>query len=219
MTGGRQPLEAFAHTLGITLGQTELERIDEFLDLLVRWNRRWSLTGDRDRSLLMRKHVADSLAPAKLIGEGELVIDLGAGAGFPGLVLGCVLPRARFVLVDSRSRACSFLEYVAGALGLENVRVIRIRMEELEPLGEEGDGCSEPASVVISRAVPASTVFPAARRMMRQAGRLIVMASRDQDRDELDRAAKIESLEAVGEVFEYDLPTGEGRRLIQFRRL
>lgn len=218
MTGGRLPLEAFARTLGITLGHTEVERIDEFLDLLVRWNRRWRLTGDRDRSLLMSKHVADSLAPARLIGDGEMVVDLGSGAGFPGLVLGCVRPGSRFVLVDSRSRACSFLEYAAGALRLDNIRVIRIRMEELDATGQGRGGCIEPASVVTSRAVPASTVFPVARRVLRHAGRLIFMASGDQSRGELERAARKEGLEAIGEVLEYDLPTGERRRLIQFRR-
>src|SRR5207249_9597956 len=76
---------------------SDLERLVRFLDLLAVWNRRIHLTGQRDLSSLIRAHAIDSLAPAPHLPSTGLVVDVGSGAGFPGIVLGCLRSEERRV--------------------------------------------------------------------------------------------------------------------------
>src|SRR5207249_7268796 len=83
-------LRSAARTLGVDVAHDALERLVRFLDLLAVWNRRIHLTGQRDLASLIRAHAIDSLAPAPHLPSTGLVVDVGSGAGFPGIVLGCL---------------------------------------------------------------------------------------------------------------------------------
>ena len=111
-------LRTAARTLGVDVGHDALERLVRFLDLLAVWNRRIHLTGQRDLASLIRAHAIDSLAPAPHLPSTGLVVDVGSGAGFPGIVLGCLRPDLQFVLIESRRRRASFLREAIRALDL-----------------------------------------------------------------------------------------------------
>jgi len=123
-------LRAAAKNLGVALEQDALDRLARFLELLRTWNRRVHLTGVRDVALLVRDHVIDSLAPVPHLPSAGIVTDIGSGAGFPGIVLGCLRPDLDIVLIESRRRPTSFLCEAIRSIPLPAVRTLEMRAEE-----------------------------------------------------------------------------------------
>ena len=103
-----------------------------YLDLLKDWNSRMDLTAVTDDEETVDKHFIDSLAVLKtgLIGEGASLIDVGTGAGFPGMVLAMARPDLRVTLMDAQQKRLNFLQAVAEAAGMENVKIIHARAED-----------------------------------------------------------------------------------------
>ncbi|MFP4475847.1 MAG: 16S rRNA (guanine(527)-N(7))-methyltransferase RsmG [Desulfatibacillaceae bacterium] len=106
-------------------------------DLLV-WNRTHNLTAITDPGEMARLHYADSLAAAAHLPRGALVADIGTGAGFPGIPLAVARPDVRFLLVESVRKKAGFLGFARASLGLSNVRVANLRIEEV--CREKGGG-------------------------------------------------------------------------------
>lgn len=113
---------------------------------LDKWNRKVNLTAIRDGGEIITGHLLDSLVARPFL-EGERVLDVGTGAGFPGLPLAVAEPQRRFVLVDSSNKKIQFVQHVTGLLGLGNVIAVKARTEDYAP-GERFD-------TVIARAVAA----------------------------------------------------------------
>ena len=103
-----------------------------YLDLLKDWNSRMDLTAVTDDEETVDKHFIDSLAVLKtgLIGEGASLIDVGTGAGFPGMVLAMARPDLRVTLLDAQQKRLNFLQAVAEAAGVENVKIVHARAED-----------------------------------------------------------------------------------------
>ena len=99
---------------------------------LERWNRKINLTAIRDFDEMLTSHLLDSLVAAPLL-EGETILDVGTGPGFPGLPLAIVQPDRQFTLLDSNNRKIMFVQHVAGLLGLENVSAVKARGEDYAP--------------------------------------------------------------------------------------
>ena len=99
---------------------------------LERWNRKVNLTAIRDPDEMVTGHVMDSLAVLPLV-EGKHVLDVGTGAGFPGLPLAVVQPQRSFVLLDSNNKKVQFVRHAAGMLGLTNVEAVKARAEDFAP--------------------------------------------------------------------------------------
>jgi 16S rRNA (guanine527-N7)-methyltransferase len=130
--------------VGIEVSVEELRRLTEYLNLLVKWNRVYNLTGIRETDELIERHLVESLALAPLL-RGSRAVDVGTGAGLPGVPLAIVRPETHFVLVESRAKRVRFLRHVAGTLGLENVEVRHARVEHLRT--------EAPFDTVLARAV------------------------------------------------------------------
>jgi 16S rRNA (guanine527-N7)-methyltransferase len=107
-------------------------RFETLLDELERWNRKVNLTAIRDRDEMVTAHIEDSLAARPLL-HGVRILDIGTGAGFPGLPLAIVEPDREFTLLDSNNRKIQFVQHAAGMLGLDNVTAIRSRAENYAP--------------------------------------------------------------------------------------
>jgi 16S rRNA (guanine527-N7)-methyltransferase len=123
----------------------------------------------RDPVSAVDVHLADSLSALELeaLGEARELVDLGSGAGFPGLPLAVALPRAQFWLVESQSRKCRFLRRVCREAGIENAEVVCVRAEEWE----EG---SERCDMALARAVGAPpVVLEYAAPLLRRGGTLV----------------------------------------------
>jgi 16S rRNA (guanine527-N7)-methyltransferase len=107
-------------------------RLERLLDELVRWNRKVNLTAVRDRQQMVTLHLADSLAAQPLL-EGDEILDVGTGPGFPGLPLAIAEPARHFTLLDSNNKKVMFIEHIVGLLGLENVTAVKARSEDYAP--------------------------------------------------------------------------------------
>nr|HID13385.1 16S rRNA (guanine(527)-N(7))-methyltransferase RsmG [Anaerolineae bacterium] len=131
-----EPLTAGARELGITLADRHLAAFETYYRELVAWNRRFNLTAITDWEGVLVRHFLDSLSCLKALSRAELaagarVIDVGTGAGFPGLPLKIICPGMRLTLLEATGKKVTFLEHIVRVLGLREVRAIKGRAEEL----------------------------------------------------------------------------------------
>ena len=108
------------------MSKTDTEQFDLLLDELARWNQRVNLTAIRDRDEMITGHILDSLAVRPFL-RGSAVLDVGTGAGFPGLPLAIAEPDRHFTLLDSNNKKIMFVQHVATLLGLDSVAAIKAR--------------------------------------------------------------------------------------------
>lgn len=115
---------------GISLPAEKWARLEAYKSLLLLWGNRFALVSRRDLKEGLEKHFADSLLISPYV-EGRHILDLGSGAGFPGIPLAIVLDEKRFTLIESRRKKWVFLREVRRELGLENLEVVNARWEDL----------------------------------------------------------------------------------------
>jgi 16S rRNA (guanine527-N7)-methyltransferase len=205
-------VRAAARGLGVEVGPDALGRLARFLDLLALWNRRIRLTGERDRVSVVRAHAIDSLAPVPHLPSAGLVIDVGSGAGFPGIVLGCVRPELEIALIESRRRRASFLNEAIRAIPLHAARAFELRAEE----AAADPDLAGRAEVVISRALRLEVFLALAAPFLAQHGTAIAMQT--------PRTAGHAPILAAHRGFrlaarhDYALPGGAARTLLFFDR-
>jgi 16S rRNA (guanine527-N7)-methyltransferase len=108
------------------------EQFSTLLDELGRWNQRVNLTAIRDRDEMITGHLLDSLVARSLL-QGRRILDVGTGAGFPGLPLAICEPDREFVLLDSNNKKIMFVQHTAALLGLNNVTACKGRTEDYAP--------------------------------------------------------------------------------------
>ena len=121
-----------AAALGCELSAGQAGQLARLLGELERWNRRINLTAIRDLDEMVSGHILDSLAVRPML-RGRAILDIGTGAGFPGLPLAIVEPARRFVLLDSNGKKISFVREMIGALGLGNADPVKARAEDYAP--------------------------------------------------------------------------------------
>ena len=143
-----------AKRLGLSLNSRQVERFSIYHQELIDWNRRLNLTAITDYEEVQIKHFLDSLtvvlALKQPINTGGLsVIDVGTGAGVPGLPLKIAFPDIRLVLLDATAKKATFLQHLKEKLGLDNVEIMVGRAEEVAHL----DDYREKFDIVLSRAV------------------------------------------------------------------
>ena len=133
-------LEEGVGQLGLDL---PLDKLLQYLDLLEKWNQAYNLTAVRDKADMVTRHVIDSLAILPML-KGKRILDVGTGAGLPGIPLAIARPDLEIVLLDSNGKKTRFLQEVKRVLSLVNVEIIQSRVENYRP--------SHAFDTVISRA-------------------------------------------------------------------
>lgn len=118
--------------LDSSIAAAEAGRFAALLAELGRWNRRINLTSIRDPQEMIAGHLLDSLVARNLL-HGVAILDVGTGAGFPGLPLAIVEPDREFHLLDSHGRKIQFVQHAAGLLALANVKAVHARAEDYAP--------------------------------------------------------------------------------------
>jgi 16S rRNA (guanine527-N7)-methyltransferase len=159
-----------------TLSEIQLRQISTYIDLLLRWNSRINLTAIRDPEEIVTRHFGESLFLAShLFPEFDLpattVLDVGSGAGFPGLPLKIWAPAISLTLVEAKHKKAAFLREVIRTITLTNVNVVISRAETLIDTHPQSD-------IVSLRAVERfQAILPTATRLVAPAGRLALLIS------------------------------------------
>ena len=159
--------------LGLEIAPETQAKLLQYLALLQKWNKIYNLTAIRDADRMVSNHLLDSLAVLPYLWAGRW-LDVGSGAGLPGLVLALARPEWRFTLLDSNSKKTGFVQQAAIELGLQNVQVCCVRVEDwrAEPLF---DG-------IISRAFARAGEFAAlTQHLLAPQGRWAAMKGEPED--------------------------------------
>lgn len=163
--------------LGVPISPHTVARLVLYLQELTRWNAKVNLTGHATRADIINKDFLDSLAAAPLIepdpalirpGPGLRVLDVGTGAGFPGLVLKIQDPDLAVTLLEPSRKKAAFLHHIIGLLGLSGVTVLIARVEDLE------QGQAAPFNLVTTRAVSPELVLKEAPRLLAPGGQVLL---------------------------------------------
>jgi 16S rRNA (guanine527-N7)-methyltransferase len=128
-----EKLAAGLAELGIDTTPKRQAALLGYLEQLGKWNRRYNLTAVRDPARMVTRHLLDSLAVWPYL-SGTRFIDVGTGAGLPGIPLAIVDPQRHFTLLDSNGKKTRFLQHVVTHLQLANVEVVHARVETFEPV-------------------------------------------------------------------------------------
>lgn len=154
---------------GTMLSPIQIGQVSTFLDLLLKWNAKTNLTAVRDPEQIITRHFGESLFAAKYVlstGSAETAIDVGSGAGFPGLPLKIWGQQLQLTLVESNHKKAIFLKEVVRALQLRGVTVLTERAERLKVK----------AQLVSLRAVERfEAVLPVTRGLLAPGGRLVAL--------------------------------------------
>ena len=171
--------------LGLAMDVAGVERLLVYLAELMKWSRRVNLIArDTPETQVVETHFLDSLTLLPFLdGAGEVhLLDVGSGAGFPGLALACVRPDARFTLCEPRQKRVSFLRHVVRTLGLANVEVVAERVEA--HLADWPGRFTH----ITSRAVAEPAAFlPLVRPLVTPATRVLLMLARAEGLAGIDR--------------------------------
>jgi len=147
----KEELAKAATEYGISLSDTQMEQYNRYFELLVEWNEKINLTAITEPKEVAIKHMIDSITAydENLFKDGTTVIDVGTGAGFPGLPLKIFCPEIKLTLMDSLNKRIKFLQTVVEELGLKNVECVHARAEE----GARNKKYRESFDIAVSRAV------------------------------------------------------------------
>ena len=203
-----------AQRLGLNLHSGVFPALEVWVDELLKWNARVNLTAITQPFEVVEKHLLDSLAVLPEVAGATSLLDLGAGAGLPGIPLAVALPGLSVTMVDAVNKKVAFLKHAVVKLGLgPRVRAVHLRAAG-SPVAE-GLGLAE---VVIARALmDVEQWVPFALPYLAPRGRLVAMLARPPAREKLDGLARTHGL-VLSDLRNFTLPaSGDPRSVAVFR--
>ena len=161
-------LRAGTEALGITLQQSQHDQLLEYLRLLEKWNQVYNLTSIRGLPRMLSYHLLDSLSVLPLLVNGRKAIDVGSGAGLPGIPLAIALPDVIWILLDSNARKTRFIRQAIAHCGLKNAQVVQSRVQDYH--------APDALDFIVSRAyAPLAEFCDSVAHLMEPKTRLITM--------------------------------------------
>lgn len=203
--------------LGVRFCVKQLEQFFEYMELLIEWNEKMNLTAITEPEEIILKHFIDSITILKDIEDNSKIVDVGTGAGFPGVPLSIMNPTLKITLVDSLNKRLIFLQEVVNKLQLKNVEIIHARAEEFG----QNKKYRESFDVATSRAVAnLSTLSEYLVPLVKVGGKVVSMKAADAQQEINDAKKAIEVLGgAIEKIDEFNLPQSDiGRTVITIRK-
>ena len=207
-------------SLSLSLDEKQVQQFITFYEMLVEWNKVMNLTGITEYDKVVEKHFVDSLSLVKAIdiNKSETVIDIGTGAGFPGIPIKIAFPHLKVTLLDSLNKRIKFLNAVIDELGLEGIETIHGRAEDFakqEKYREQYDLC-------VSRAVAnLSTLSEYCLPYVKVNGMFVPYKSGDID-EELNNSKKAVQILGgkIEDSIKFQLPgTDIGRSFVKIKKI
>ncbi len=161
-------LHAGVTALGLNLSAEQEQKLLAYVALIAKWNKVYNLTAVREPEAMVTQHLLDSLAVLPHLGAAKSLVDVGAGAGLPGIPLAIARPDLQVTLSDSNHKKTTFMQQACVELGLTNAKVVCERVERVQ--------LPEKADAVISRAFSDLKEFARlAAHLLAPGGRLLAM--------------------------------------------
>lgn len=218
--GKRERFEEELEYFEITLSDRQKEQFDRYYELMIEKNRVMNLTGITDYDEVCLKHFTDSLTIVRIKNMDQVnsLIDIGTGAGFPGIPIKIVFPHIEVVLLDSLNKRLKFLDEVIEQLSLKKIATLHGRAEDYAKKKEY----REQFDLSVSRAVAnLSTLSEYCLPFVKQGGSFISYKSADSD-DEIQQAEKAVKILGgdICKVDKFRLPESEiGRSLVEIKKI
>ena len=192
MDNSRNILVTGLADLDIEATEVQVDLLLDFVCLIEKWNKAYNLTAIRKREEVLRLHILDSLAVLPFV-TGKNIIDVGTGAGLPGIPLAIFMPEVQFTLLDSNAKKTRFVRQAVMELKLKNVVVEHCRVEELKKAGQ--------FDAVLSRAFASlHDIMEWTDYLLKQTGVLIAMKGQEpvKELEGLGRKYSVQSVVVPG---------------------
>jgi len=212
-----EKMQEKSKVLEIIFSVEQLEQFFAYMNLLIEWNEKMNLTAIIEPEEIVLKHFIDSITILKNIEDNSKIVDVGTGAGFPGIPLSIMNPSLKITLVDSLNKRLIFLQEVINRLNLKNVEIVHARAEEFG----QNEKYREKFDISTSRAVAnLSTLSEYLIPLVKIGGKVISMKAADAQ-NEINEAKK--AIEILGgeieKIEEFNLPQSDiGRTIITIKK-
>ena len=201
---------AYGKEIDIVFTEEQLQKFYQYMNILIEWNEKMNLTAIVEPKEIVLKHFIDSLTIIKYIDQNKTVIDIGTGAGFPGIPIKIVRNDLKITLLDSLNKRVNFLNEVIKELKLENINAVHARIEEYA----KNKQYRETYDIATSRAVAnLTTLSEYMLPMVKVNGTAICMKGSDINQEVLKSKNSINILGGeLSKIEEFILPKSDYRR-------
>ena len=205
-------LQNLSKGINVLLNEEQLDKFYKYMNLLLEWNEKMNLTAITDEDGIILKHFVDSLTVLEYLKDAKSIIDVGTGAGFPGIPISIMNSDKNIVLMDSLNKRINFLNDVVEKLNLDNVRTVHSRAEDLG----QNNMYRQMYDVVISRAVANLTTLVEYMLPLTKIGGMCICMKGQEIVDEIKNSEY--AIELLGgeieTIDEFCLPNSEMKRNI-----
>ena len=209
----KREFEKYLAKMNISLLKEQYGQFYAYMELLIEWNEKMNLTAITEPKEIILKHFIDSITILKYIDDNSKLVDVGTGAGFPGVPLSIMNPTLKITLVDSLNKRLIFLQEVVKELNLKNIEIVHARAEEFG----QNKNYREKFDIATSRAVAnLATLSEYLVPLVKIGGKIISMKASNAKEEINDAQKAIEVLGGkIEKIEEFDLPESDiGRTII-----